>query len=66
MMLVDSPFMDVTSETHDSSHKLFKEAFNEGFPWEVLEVLSGTYGVYINSYSVNESFIYRCSIFSII
>ena len=41
MMLVDSPFFDVTKETHDSSHKLFKEAFTEGFAWEVLEVLSG-------------------------
>ena len=51
MMLVDSPFFDVTKETHDSSHKLFKEAFTEGFAWEVLEVLSGTYGVSLNSHS---------------
>ncbi|CAG2212485.1 unnamed protein product [Mytilus edulis] len=41
MMLLDSPFIDVSKETHDSSHDLFKKAFPEGFPWEVLDVLSG-------------------------
>lgn len=41
MLLCDSPFIDVTKETHDSSHEAFRKAFSEGFAWEVLEVLSG-------------------------
>ena len=28
-------------ETFESSHKLFRGAFRDGFPWEVLEVFSG-------------------------
>ena len=29
------------AETFESSHKLFRDAFRDGFPWEVIEVFSG-------------------------
>ena len=36
-----SPLFDVTKETNNSSHALFKSAFPDGFAWELLERASG-------------------------
>ena len=43
MLMWESPFYDAEKETFESSHELFREAFKESFPWEVLEVISGRY-----------------------
>ena len=32
---------DAQSHTFESSHEVFRGAFGDGFPWEVLEVFSG-------------------------
>ena len=42
MFLEDSPLYNIENQTHDSSHAIFKKAFPEGFPWELLDVISGT------------------------
>ncbi|XP_074644443.1 uncharacterized protein LOC141901232 [Tubulanus polymorphus] len=41
MMMYDSPIYDVSKETNESSHSVFKTAFPTGFAWEVLELYSG-------------------------
>ena len=38
---VDKDIYDVTKETFDSSHDLFRNTFKDGFPWEVLQVFTG-------------------------
>ena len=38
---IDKNIYDVTRETFDSSHDLFRNAFKDGFPWEVLQVFTG-------------------------
>ena len=43
MLMEDCPLFDVNKETQDSSMKLFRTCFPEGFAWELLEVLSGKY-----------------------
>ena len=40
MLTCDKSLYDNSEETFDSSHGKFRYAFPEGFPWEVLEVLS--------------------------
>ncbi|XP_032219181.2 pathogen-related protein [Nematostella vectensis] len=40
LLITNTPLYDASSETLESSHKLFKTAFNNGFSWEVLEVFS--------------------------
>lgn len=42
MMMETSPLFDVSIETNESSHALFKSAFPDGFPWELLELHSGS------------------------
>ena len=37
---VDKDIYDVTKETFDSSHDLFRNTFKDGFPWEVLQVFT--------------------------
>ena len=41
MMLAECPFYDVNTQTHESSHRIFKNCFPDGFPWELLDILSG-------------------------
>lgn len=41
MMMETSPLFDVSQETNASSHSLFKKAFPDGFPWELLDLQSG-------------------------
>ena len=48
MLMVDSPFYDVENQTFESSHILFREAFQGSFPWEIIEVISGEH-LYIYS-----------------
>ena len=43
MMLEDSPLFDVSKETNESSHTLFKTAFPDAFAWELLDLFSGNY-----------------------
>ena len=38
---VKKDLYDSDAESFESSHRLFRTAFPEGFPWEVLEVFSG-------------------------
>lgn len=38
---VNKEYYDSSKETFESSHGRFRYAFEEGFPWEVLEVFSG-------------------------
>ena len=41
MMMEQSPFFDVTKETNASSHRLFSQAFPDGFAWELPQLISG-------------------------
>ena len=41
MLLHDSPLYDAKSASFEESHDLFMTAFKNGFPWELLEILSG-------------------------
>ncbi|KAL4218190.1 hypothetical protein ACF0H5_022926 [Mactra antiquata] len=41
MFLDECPLYNAAEETHESSHKLFRETFKSGYPWEVLQVFSG-------------------------
>ena len=36
LFLDDTPIFDAKSYDHDSSHEVFRTAFPDGFPWEVL------------------------------
>lgn len=38
---VDPALYDASSEDFESSHELFRNAFNGSFPWEVLKVFVG-------------------------
>jgi hypothetical protein len=40
MQGLDKGLYDSDAETHESSHMLFRSAFPQGFPWEVLEVFT--------------------------
>jgi len=40
VLIGDSPFYTASSESFESSHKVFNRAFPKGFFWEVLEILS--------------------------
>jgi hypothetical protein len=37
-------FLDGIEDDFEASHSLFRDAFKNGFPWEVLKVLSGPPG----------------------
>lgn len=41
MQTVDPSVYDASQETFESSHAIFGNAFENGFPWEVLKVFSG-------------------------
>ncbi|XP_070570408.1 uncharacterized protein [Ptychodera flava] len=41
VLLADCPMYNASEQTFDSSHDLFRGVFTEGFPWEVLEVITG-------------------------
>ncbi len=41
MFLEACPIYNGDNQTFESSHKLFKCAFDTGFPWELSEVISG-------------------------
>ncbi|XP_033098699.1 pathogen-related protein-like isoform X1 [Anneissia japonica] len=41
MLLSECPLYNKEGQNNDTSHAVFKEAFPEGFAWELLEVLSG-------------------------
>ncbi len=41
MLLTHCPLYDAKNTTFQQSHDLFHSCFTDGFPWEVLEVLSG-------------------------
>lgn len=41
MLLGKHSLYDATKETYDTANEVFKTCFDEGFPWEVLEVHSG-------------------------
>ncbi len=53
MLMADSPMYDAEHQSFESSHRLFKSAFEEGFPWELSEILSGNtmhiYSLYASS-----------------
>ena len=42
ILMQNQPLYDAKNHTFDSSHGLFRTAFKDGFPWELLEVFSGT------------------------
>ena len=41
ILLQNQPLYNSEAHTFESSHNLFRSAFSEGFPWELLEVFSG-------------------------
>ncbi|KAL9955303.1 hypothetical protein ACROYT_G036608 [Oculina patagonica] len=41
ILMQNQPLYNSEAETFESSHNLFRSAFNEGFPWELIEVFSG-------------------------
>ena len=41
ILMQNQPLYDSEAHTFESSHDLFRSAFSEGFPWELLEVFSG-------------------------
>ncbi|CAH1777818.1 unnamed protein product [Owenia fusiformis] len=41
MLLSGCPLYNLKAHTFETSHALFKKAFNEGFAWELLELFSG-------------------------
>ena len=41
-LMQNQPLYDSSAHTFESSHDSFRSAFNEGFPWELIEVFSGT------------------------
>ena len=41
MTMEQSPLLDVSKETWESSHNLFRDAFPGGFFWELLDLFSG-------------------------
>ena len=47
MMMDNSPLFDVSKETNESSHALFKKCFPDGFAWELLELQSGKIQIYL-------------------
>lgn len=60
---VDKDHYDATSETFESSHQLFINAFGSTFPWEVLDVFVGPptivfswrhWGEFVGEYKSNE------------
>ena len=40
-LMQNQPLYNSEAHTFESSHNLFRSAFNEGFPWELIEVFSG-------------------------
>lgn len=40
-LLAECPFYRADKETFESSHKLFKTCFNQGFAWELIDLYSG-------------------------
>jgi len=40
-LMQNQPLYDSSAHTFKSSHDLFRSAFSEGFPWELMEVFSG-------------------------
>ena len=40
-LMQNQPLYDSSAHTFKSSHDLFRSAFSEGFPWELIEVFSG-------------------------
>jgi len=41
MTMEQSPLLDVSKETWESSHNLFRDAFPGGFAWELIDLFSG-------------------------
>ncbi|XP_071955431.1 uncharacterized protein [Antedon mediterranea] len=41
MLLSECPLYNGQGQTNESSHGVFKEAFPDGFAWELIEVISG-------------------------
>lgn len=41
VLMQNQPLYDAKNQTFESSHALFRTAFADGFPWELLEVFSG-------------------------
>ena len=41
ILMQNQPLYNSEAHTFESSHNLFRSAFSEGFPWELLEVFSG-------------------------
>ena len=41
ILMQNQPLYNSEAHTFESSHNLFRTAFSEGFPWELLEVFSG-------------------------
>lgn len=48
VLMQNQPLYDAKNHTFDTSHVLFRTAFKDGFPWELLEVFSGK--VVLNTY----------------
>ena len=41
VLMQQQPLYNSEAQTFKSSHDMFRSAFNEGFPWELIEVFSG-------------------------
>lgn len=41
ILMQNQPLYNSEGQTFESSHNLFRSAFSEGFPWELIEVFSG-------------------------
>ena len=41
VLMQNQPLYNSNAHTFESSHDLFRSAFDQGFPWELIEVFSG-------------------------
>ena len=47
VLMQNQPLYNSNAHTFESSHDLFRSAFDQGFPWELIEVFSGKFSKYI-------------------
>ena len=47
VLMQNQPLYNNTDNSFKSSHDLFRSAFDQGFPWELIEVFSGKFSEYI-------------------
>ena len=45
VLMQNQPLYNSNAHTFESSHDLFRSAFDQGFPWELIEVFSGNWKI---------------------